>query len=518
MRHTRVLIVEESRATSEFLTELVQLLGFSAQPVRKKTDFLIDLRSLNPDLLLLGTCKHAGQLKALAEVLHREKKGLPVIYIADSPRATEEAQPFDLENSYCLPRSFNPSELKTAMERLIARVWESDMERLDKIIIGQSATMRQVKKHIVRLSKSDVTVLVTGESGTGKELAARAMHDFSSRARNPFVKVNSAAVPGTLLESELFGYEKGAFTGAWLRKPGKFALAQSGSILLDEIGEIPLHVQAKLLQVLDDGELSPLGSTANTKIDVRVFASTNARLDQMVPAGRFRADLYYRLNVVELHIPPLRERKEDLELLCDHFVLKCAPNDGARRDVLSPRAREFFYHHSWPGNVRELENVIKTMAVLGNEECALERLGNQPQSLGASRKRGELIRPERPNPNAPPTVKRPSLKEFCSEAAGEAEARAIGDALEYTRWNRRRSAQLLKISYKALLQKIKKYRIGAGHSPRAARATLAPGEAGQEGISDIHATDCSDDLVEAPSENWPAHKTVSRTFSGRTNS
>ena len=479
MRHTRVLIVEESRATSEFLTELIQLLGFSAQAVRKKTEFLIDLRAVNPDLLLLGTCRHSGQLKALAEVLHREKKGLPVIYIADSPGPSEEAHPFNLENSYCLPRSFNPSHLKTAIERLIARTWESNMEGLNKIIIGQSATMRQVKEKIVRLSESDVTVLVTGESGTGKELAARAIHDFSSRATHPFVKVNGAAVPSTLLERELFGYEKGAFSGACLSKPGKFALAHSGSILLDEIAEIPLHIQPELLRVLDDGELSPLGSTANTRIDVRVFASTNARLDQMVPAGRFRADLYYRLNVVELHLPPLRERKEDLELLCDHFVLKHGPNDGAGRDLLSRRARESFYQHSWPGNVRELENVIKSLAVLGNEESALERLGSQPQSPGASRQRGETIGPERPNPNAPPTVRRPSLKEFCSEAAGKAEARAIVEALDYTRWNRRRSAQLLKISYKALLQKIQKYQVRAGRPLRAARAPLAPGEAGE---------------------------------------
>ena len=479
MQTTRVLIVEESRASREFLTELVQLLGFSAHPLRKKTDFLIDLRALNPDLLLLGTCKHSGQLKALAEVLHREKKGLPVIYIAESPEPTEEEQPFNLENSYCLPRSFNPSELKAAMERMIVRAWESDLERLDRIIIGQSPTLLQVKKHIVRLSKSDVAVLITGESGTGKELVARSIHDLSSRARSPFIKVNSAAIPSTLLESELFGYEKGAFTGAWQKKLGKFALAQSGSILLDEIGDIPLHVQPKLLQVLEDGELCPLGSTANTKIDVRVFASTNANLAQMVPTGRFRADLYYRLNVVDLHIPPLRERKEDLELLCDHFVLKHAPRDGARRDVPSRKAREFFYQHSWPGNVRELENVIKSLAVLGNEESFLERLSNQPQTFGAYGKSGELIRLERPNPNAPPAVKRPSLKEFCREAAGEAEARAIVAALDHTRWNRRRSAELLKVSYKALLKKIKDYRIGEGRPPRAARRTLLPGEAGE---------------------------------------
>jgi len=344
-------------------------------------------------------------------------------------------------------------------------------------------------------------VLITGESGTGKELVARSIHDLSSRARSPFIKVNSAAIPSTLLESELFGYEKGAFTGAWQKKLGKFALAQSGSILLDEIGEIPLHVQPKLLQVLEDGELCPLGSTANTKIDVRVFASTNANLAQMVPTGRFRADLYYRMKVVDLHIPPLRERKEDLELLCDHFVLKHAPRDGARRDVPSRKAREFFYQHSWPGNVRELENVIKSLAVLGNEESFLERLSNQPQTLGASRKSGEVIRSERPNPNAPPAVKRLSLKEFCRQAAGEAEARAIVDALDHTRWNRRRSAELLKISYKALLQKIKEYRIGEGRPPRAARTTAVPGEAGNEGISDIHATDSSDDLVEGPLEN-----------------
>lgn len=459
MEATKVLIVEESHGTREFLTELVQLLGFHASPVREKTDFLMNLHSLNPDLVLLGTCKHPGQLQDFAKVLHREKEGIPIVYISESPEPMHAGQPFNLKNSCCLPTTFNPGELKVAIERMIQRTKESELERLNRTIIGESPGILQIKKHIGRLSKSDVTVLITGESGTGKELAARAIHDLSLRAKRPFVKVNSAAVPGTLLESELFGYEKGAFTGAWQKKPGKFALAHSGSILLDEIGDLPFHLQAKLLQVLQDGELSALGSTTNTKIDVRVFAATNANPARMVPDGRFRADLYYRMNVVNIHIPPLRERLEDLDILCEHFLDKFADRHGNRRVEPSRAIRKLFYEYSWPGNVRELENVLQSIAVLGNEESFLEKIKSHAANSNThARKddagpRGVIV------PNLCLPTKKTTLKDYCREAARKAETEAIISVLFYTRWNRKKAARLLKISYKALLNRIKEYRI-----------------------------------------------------------
>ena len=459
MELTRILIVEESNATREFLTELVQLLGFHAHPVGRKTEFLTHLHTLNPDLLLLGTCRNPGQLEAVAQVLHREKEGMPVVYISDSAEPIPAAKALNLENSYWLPKTFNPSQLKLAIERLIEKAKESTYDKLDHLIVGQSPSIAQIKKHILRLSKCDVTVLITGESGTGKELAARAIHDLSPRAKRPFIKVNSAAVPSTLLESELFGYEKGAFTGAWQRKPGKFALAHSGSILLDEVGEIPLPLQPKLLQVLQDGELSTLGSITNTKIDVRVFASTNANLAEMVPRERFRADLYYRMNVINIHIPPLRERKEDLDELCDHFLTKHASYHGKNRDVPSKEMRQLFYEYSWPGNVRELKNMIQSIAVLGNEDTFRKHLTRNQSHIGGYG--------NNPSSNvlhhaAHSDVKSPrtrTLREFCREATQKAETDAILDVLFHTRWNRRKAARILQISYKALLNRIKEYRI-----------------------------------------------------------
>ncbi len=336
---------------------------------------------------------------------------------------------------------------------------DSEYDKLSELIIGQSRAIKEVRTHILRLSKANVTVLITGESGTGKELVARAIHDFSPRARKPFIKVNSAALPGNLIESELFGYEKGAFTGAWKNKPGKFLLAHSGTLLLDEIGEIALHLQPKLLQVLEDSELSVLGGTTNAKIDVRVLASTNSDLRQKVSESLFRADLYYRLNVVAIHIPPLRERTEDLAPLCEHFLRKHADLNGDAELTLSGHTKERMYGYSWPGNIRELENTIKSISVLGDDMRFFDQLntqflgGNSPPSIGAAE-----TSPFNPGPMNYAASRR-SLKKVCKEAARKAETEAIIEVLSYTRWNRRKSASLLKISYKALLNKIKEYEI-----------------------------------------------------------
>ena len=458
MEPTKVLIVEESSAAREFLTELVQLLGFCAHPLEKKTDFLTDLQALNPDLLLLGTCENLGKLKAFAQILQREREGMPIVYISDGPEPFRAEKPSILENSYCLPKTFNPSQLKLAIERMIQKARDSELERLGRAIVGETSCMAQIKRHIVRLSKADVTVLITGESGTGKELAARAIHDLSPRAKRPFIKVNAAAMPSTLVESELFGYEKGAFTGAWQRKPGKFALAHSGSVLVDEIGDIPLHFQAKLLQVLQDGELSTLGSTRVNKVDVRVFAATNANLASMVSTGQFRADLYYRLNVVNIHIPPLRERLEDLDLLCDHFLEKHRSRRGEKRALPSRTMRLLFREYSWPGNVRELENMIQNIALLGNEESFQKRIKNDVAAGRANQKIPRGIRSVAPA-IVFGTTGRPRLKDFCKEVARKVETEAITGALFHTHWNRRKAARLLDVSYKALLNRIKQYGI-----------------------------------------------------------
>jgi len=464
MQGTKILIVEDSQPTREYLTELVQILGFQAHPVREKTHFLTDLNRHNPDLLLLGSCPSVGQMKAFAKVVEVEKNCLPIIYILDGSAGDE----MGLENllpkdtTCCLPASFNPNDLKCAISRMIKESQDSEYEKLNETIVGESPAIVEIRQNILRLSKSDVTVLITGESGTGKELVARAIHDFSPRARKPFIKVNSAALPDNLIESELFGYEKGAFTGAWKNKPGKFILAHSGTLLLDEIGEISLHLQPKLLQVLEDDEIPALGSTTNAKIDVRVLASTNSDLRQEVTKGKFRADLYYRLNVVSIHLPPLRERTEDIAPLYKYFLKKHSllnQVNGQGEIKINDRTLEQMCRYPWPGNIRELENNLKSFFVLGDEESFLANLRSrrfatdsvheftqgQTSSLTANyyyQARSKL-----------------SLKEVTREAARKAETDAILDVLSHTRWNRRKTAALLKISYKTLLNKIREYDI-----------------------------------------------------------
>jgi len=350
-------------------------------------------------------------------------------------------------------------QFEVAMEKLIQASQDSNDNGLDGIIVGQAPAMVQLKHHILALGKTDLTVLITGESGTGKGLVASAIHKCSPRADRPFVRVNSAAVPPNLFESELFGFEKGAFTVACKKKRGKFQLAHSGTILLDEIGGIPLPVQGKLLQVLEDNEFSPLWSTTNSRIDALVLATTNDNLSQMVSQGRFRLDLYYRINVVSVHMPSLRDRKEDIDLLCEHFLEKYAPPGGKAHAPLTDRIREQFYQYSWPGNVRELENVIQAIASLGNEESFYQKISRCGLS-GVCRNRKEpTSTADALNGSASQLMARYSLKDLSRKAARKAETDTILDVLTYAHWNRRKTAALLNTSYRTLLSKIKKYGI-----------------------------------------------------------
>src|SRR5262245_23756320 len=234
--------------------------------------------------------------------------------------------------------------------------------------------MRAVRATPEQVADTDVTILIQGESGVGKEIVARTAHELSPRADKPFIKVNCAALPAELLESELFGYEKGAFTGAASRKHGKFEVAHRGTIFLDEIGEMSPALQAKLLQVLQDREFTRLGSNQEIRVDVRVVCATNRRLIEMVAEGRFREDLYFRLNVVSLEIPPLRARREEIPLLVDAFLRRSSARYGKRVPELSPALREELDRYGFPGNVRELENLMKRIVVLGREEAILSEL------------------------------------------------------------------------------------------------------------------------------------------------
>jgi two-component system, NtrC family, response regulator AtoC len=336
-------------------------------------------------------------------------------------------------------------------------------------MLGHSPQMREVRELIRRVADTDVTVLIRGESGTGKELVARGVHAASSRRDQLFVKVNSAALPSELLESELFGFERGAFTGATHHKPGKFEFANHGTIFLDEIGELQPSMQAKLLQVLQDGEFARLGSNRDVRVDVRVVAATNRDLEQAAAEGRFREDLLFRLNVVSITVPPLRQRRDEIPVLTEFFLRHYAEHYNKPALAITSDTLRIFGEYNWPGNIRELENLIKRMVILGSADAVRRDLEDAIARQSTGSLRGAPNRPiasvvvprplgithaapAGPSLAAPPTG---SLKEIARQAAREAEGDLIFKTLRQTRWNRREAARRLGISYKALLYKIK---------------------------------------------------------------
>jgi transcriptional regulator with GAF, ATPase, and Fis domain len=320
---------------------------------------------------------------------------------------------------------------------------------VDEAFIFFGEKMDRIREVIDQVASTDVTVLIQGESGVGKEIVARALHLNSPRRDKPFIKVNCAALPEELLESELFGYEKGAFTGAYRQKPGKFELAHNGTIFLDEIGDISPSLQAKLLQVLQDGEFSRLGGKADVQVDVRVLVATNRNLEEAVRNGRFREDFYYRLNVVNIFVPPLRERTQEIPVFINHFNNKYSEKYDKRVNPLSPKLMKLFMKHPWSGNIRELENMIKRLVLLGDDAAIKEELSSDTKGRKflqkSTPKLQESILPILP------------LKEVGRRAAMQAEREAISKVLTQTDWNRKRAAKLLSISYKAILYKIVGY-------------------------------------------------------------
>ncbi len=303
--------------------------------------------------------------------------------------------------------------------------------------------MQRVKDMIDQVANTDVTILVQGESGVGKEVVARSIHLNSVRREKRFVKVNCAALPHELLESELFGYEKGAFTGAYRLKPGKFEMAEKGTIFLDEIGDIGLSLQGKLLQVMQDREFSRLGGKKDIKVDVRIIVATNRNIEKAVSEGRFREDLYYRLNVVNLFIPPLRDRKEEIPVFVDYFCDKFSAKYQRKVTPISEIFMKGLMAHPWVGNIRELQNVIHRYVVLGNEEEIMREMDMH---------RGADLFPDGQGFAQQTPL---SLKQIHRDAARKAEAQVIIKALEMTHFNRKKAAEVLEISYKSLLYKIK---------------------------------------------------------------
>jgi two-component system response regulator AtoC len=309
------------------------------------------------------------------------------------------------------------------------------------IIFGRSAAMQTVRQKIDKVASSGVPILIQGDSGTGKGLVARFIHNSSTVAETPFVKVNCAAIPGALLESELFGFEKGAFTGAHTSKPGRVELADGGTLFLDGIDEIDMSLQAKLLQLLQDGQFSRIGGQEDRRVRLRVVCATNRQLEREIALGRFRQDLFYRINVVSIHLPVLRARSEDISDLTAYFLDMHRTRHNVSAKPLSAPAMRLLQRHPWPGNIRELENLIERYVILGSEDAVSSELLNWEQTHAA---------PETPSHG------QIHLKKVTRQAVHDLERKIILSVLEANRWNRKRTASALKISYRALLYKIRR--------------------------------------------------------------
>ncbi len=329
------------------------------------------------------------------------------------------------------------------------------------LLFSKRSKILSLKAIIDQIAPTDIPVLIKGETGTGKELVARSIYSKSLKADKPFVKINCAAIPRKLMESELFGYEKGAFTGAHAKKPGKFDLANGGTIFLDEIGEIDTFLQSKFLQVLQDGEFSRLGGKGNVNVDTRVIAATKEDLEKATDEGRFRKDLYYRLNAVTISVSPLRERKAEILHLSRYFLRFYNYRYNRHRGPLSRETLRLFGQYDWPGNIRELENVIKRIVILDSEESVIHDLWGA-DITGDEQREIPIWETD--------CMWGLNLKKIGKEASHKAEREAIQRALLRTRWNRKEAAQILQVSYKSLLYKIKEYGIDKlQHGSTAAR-------------------------------------------------
>lgn len=310
----------------------------------------------------------------------------------------------------------------------------------DEVIFGQTPVMRDVRQKLERVAGADIAVLISGESGTGKDIIARLLHLYSPWASGPFVKVNCPAIPGTLLESELFGYEKGAFTGAYNTKPGRVEMAHRGTLFLDEIAELDGTLQAKLLQLLQDGQFSRIGAEEDKKVEVRIVCATNRHLHSEIERGRFRQDLFYRIAAMTIDLPPLRERAVDLPVICEYLLEYYNDKLNGKAPKLRPALLTKMQRYGWPGNVRQLENLIRRYVVMGSEDVILS----------------ELLQPAENDLLDGLTFNGPiSLKKLTRQTVRRIEAKIILNALHANNWNRKKAARSLDISYRALLYKLK---------------------------------------------------------------
>jgi DNA-binding NtrC family response regulator len=480
-QRVRLLIVDGDNAMSRSLSSHLAKRNFDLSIAFSGEEALRIFRSLDPTLVLMDiSLPGITGMETLTRLRHI-KPDLPVIVISsqNDPELIFKASKLGADDYLAKP--FDLKDLDIRITRVLEKQRPAvevahirDQVRGDSefsMLFGTSPKMEDVKMTIEKVADTNATVLIRGESGTGKEMVARMVYAQSGRRDKPFVKVNCAAIPNELLESELFGYEQGAFTGANRQKLGKFDQANNGSIFLDEISEMHPALQAKLLHVLQDGEFARLGGKRDIAVDVRVLAATNKPLERAVAQGSFREDLFYRLNVVTIHIPPLRERREEISVFLEFFLNKYSHYYGKNPPPFSEIAINRMMDYTWPGNIRELENLVKRYTIVGNEAQIIRELSTHKPIVTSTSfldEAGEDDGPSDSSTNLAGQIQAkgtpaiadliggtPSLLEIGKRAAMKAEREAIERVLTQTKWNRRQAAKILKISYKALLNKLK---------------------------------------------------------------
>jgi two-component system NtrC family response regulator len=451
MREERLLVVEDEPDQRRLVAELLAAEQFAVAEAGSLAEASAALDRAPVDLVVSDwklPDGDGGELLGRVRDQYPETAFVMVTAYGTIARAVEAvragaddylAKPFERQALLlAVERTLERRRLARENRRLAAEI--GDRDRLVDLI-GRSAAMRKLFDRVERLAPTSATILLSGESGTGKELAARALHQLSTRSERPFVAVNCAAIPEGLIESEFFGVERGAYTGADRTRPGRFEAANGGTLFLDEIGELPLSLQPKLLRVLQDGLVQRVGGNRETSVDVRVVAASNRDLGTDVAEGRFRQDLYYRLNVVPLELPPLRERREDLPLLLDHFAARTARRHGLAEPRFPPAVLRRLMEHSWPGNVRELANVVERLMLLSEA--------------------GELAEADLPDEITGQAAARDPDGGFRLPAGGlhweEHEKSALHQALAASHGNRARAARLLGLPYKAFLYRLEKH-------------------------------------------------------------
>lgn len=462
----KILVVDDEPSIRKYLQTLLEVDGFDVETVSSGKEAIERVSGgARPDFIILDVLMSPmGGIETLQELMHLDRS-LNVIMLSCSNEVGTVVDAIRLGAHDYLMKPFEKTELDAAMlksrqkkqlkqeNQALKDYCEQVTEDLS--FLAASAQMVRIRQQILQIAPVDVPVFVCGESGVGKEVVARMIHLRSKRRNQPFVKVNCAALPGELLESELFGFEQGAFTGAVRSKPGKFELANRGTIFLDEIAEMPVHLQAKLLHVLQDHQYSRLGGRHLVETDVRVLAATNVDVNEAMKAGTFREDLYYRLNVLSINVPPLRERTSEIPLLFQHFLEKYSEKFGKPAQRPSKHLLDAALNYPWPGNLRELENFVKRYVILEDDEGSLREL----VEMSATR--------QRTSPREESSVPREQgLKALVRGLKDEAEMEAIADALEKTRWCRKDAAKMLGISYKALLYKMRQFNLDTPRTRR----------------------------------------------------